>query len=185
MAAVSLAVAAGGHSVQVGVAHHTHGGHRVERGDGAAAVAVVVDHHVAGQHQADALVGRERLKGQRRIAGADDHVALEVDVQLGPHGGPDVDLGQHAEALLLERSLGLFDGLIVVQRQHGGDARDDVDMVNSPYGDGLAALDCLVSGMQDAAIRFHGWADADGSPRQSELGRGRTAQVTFMSGAPS
>jgi hypothetical protein len=60
-------------------------------------------HDVAGQQRADRRVGRDRLVGERRVARAEDEVGRHLDTELGVQRGGHVDLGQHAEALGLER----------------------------------------------------------------------------------
>src|SRR5689334_19010361 len=60
------------------------------------------DDDITRQQQADAAVDGQRLAGGWRIAGAEDDVILHRLAQLGPHGRGDVDLGEHAEALLAQ-----------------------------------------------------------------------------------
>ena len=66
--------------------------------------------------------GLERAVRERRIAGAQDHIRAEVGVQLLFHRLSDVDLGEHTEALLLERGPGAFDGLIIRRGNRGSEA---------------------------------------------------------------
>ena len=73
-----------------------------------AAAALLVDDDVAGQQQADLELVRERPLRQVRVAGAENHVAAEVGVELLLQRRPDVDLGEDAEPLLLQ---GLGDAL--------------------------------------------------------------------------
>ncbi len=57
--------------------------------------------------------------GGRRVAGAEDEVALDVDSELLLELGLDVDLGQHSEALAGELGPAARDRL--VERQSGHD----------------------------------------------------------------
>ena len=63
----------------------------------------VADHDVARQQQADRGVGAQGPVGERRVAGAEDQVVLHLLAQLLAQRRLHVDLGQHAEALGLER----------------------------------------------------------------------------------
>ena len=73
-------------------------------GSSASTIAAVrggADHHVARQQQPDAAVDAQRPGRERRVAGAEDHVVLDLLAELGPQGGGDVDLGEHPEPLVL------------------------------------------------------------------------------------
>ena len=60
----------------------------------------------------------ERAMGKRRIAGAEDRVAPEVERRASSSAWPDVDLGEHAEALGLE-GLGDLGACLVERARHG------------------------------------------------------------------
>ena len=74
-------------------------------------LAVNADHDVARQQQPEPAVDIQRPVSQRRVAGAEDEVVLHLLAELLPQGGPDVDLGEHAEALLPQRGADALDGV--------------------------------------------------------------------------
>jgi len=61
------------------------------------------DYHVARQQQPDGPVRRQGPVRQRRIAGAEDHVLLHLLAKLVPQRRLHINLGQHSEALSLQR----------------------------------------------------------------------------------
>ena len=63
----------------------------------------LVDDDVAGQQQPQIGLDLERRVGELRVAGSEDHVRPAVDAELLLHRLLDVDLGDDAEALGLER----------------------------------------------------------------------------------
>ena len=79
--------------------------HRVRIDDAhqRAAVFERLDDHVAGQHQAGVRAVRQRLVGQGRVAGPENGVFPEVDVEFLFKGVVHVDPRQDAETLYLER----------------------------------------------------------------------------------
>lgn len=77
--------------------------HQVHEGDDEAAVGLFANDDVAGQQQADVGLGLQRAVRRRRVAGAEDPVRPPVDTELRFHRGLHVDLGEHAEALVLQR----------------------------------------------------------------------------------
>ena len=99
----------------------TASGSRIHDLDVRAALCVLTHHHVAREQQADVELGSERLVGQRRVAGAEDHVRPELDTQLLPHRGRDVDLGEHTEALGRQLLLHPCYGLGIGKPDAGGD----------------------------------------------------------------
>ena len=75
---------------------------RVHELDVNRAVVVLPDDDVARQQQPDGRLRLQRPPRIRRVAGAEDLVRRDVVVELLLHRRLDVDLGQHAEALLLQ-----------------------------------------------------------------------------------
>ena len=67
----------------------------------------LVDDDVAGEQHAEVGFGLECLVCERRVAGAEDHVRLDVDSELLFQGRLHVDLAQDAEALALQLARGL------------------------------------------------------------------------------
>ncbi len=59
---------------------------------------------------------------QSRVAGAEDDVRSELDVQLLPQRSSHVDLGEHPESLLREGIAGPRQGLVEGQGDGGTDA---------------------------------------------------------------
>ena len=81
--------------------------HRIEDRDGAPPGLVVGVHDdIAGEEQADVLLLRERLMGQARIAGAQDPILAEIQVELLLERARHVDASQDSEPF---RSEGVFD----------------------------------------------------------------------------
>ena len=63
-----------------------------------AVVVHLADHDVAGQQQADRRFRLQRGMGQRRTAGAEDHLGCDVHVQFRLQRCLHVDLGEHPES---------------------------------------------------------------------------------------
>jgi hypothetical protein len=60
----------------------TQGCLRIHHFDSARAIAIVIDHHVAWQQQADAEIGAECAVRQARVARAEDYVLAETTSSL-------------------------------------------------------------------------------------------------------
>jgi SAM-dependent methyltransferase len=103
------------------VADTLHRGARVDRGNFGAAGRRLLDDHVAGQHHADLVFGGQRLMGERRIAGSEDAILTEFDTEFLLHRRGHVDIGQHAEALALERRDDFGNGLVKAGLHGAGD----------------------------------------------------------------
>jgi len=88
------------------VAGHVGDDPGVEGLDDRAAV-LGADHDVAGQERGDARVDLQGAVGEMGVAGAEDDLGFDVEVELVLEGLADVDLGVDAEALVLERFLTL------------------------------------------------------------------------------
>jgi hypothetical protein len=80
-----------------------HGYCRVDGGDFDLAASDVLHDHVARKHGSDLVVRGQRLMGQRRIAGAEDPIISEIDVEFFLHRCFDIDFGQNAKSLGFER----------------------------------------------------------------------------------
>ena len=72
---------------------------------------VLAHHHVAGDQKADVPGHLQRLVGQLGIAVAQNHVRLDVGVDLGLERGWHVDLAQGSETFGGEGSFDLGNGL--------------------------------------------------------------------------
>jgi hypothetical protein len=75
----------------------------IGQADTGASVGKPFDRDIARQQQADRRIGRNRAERERRIARAENHVVTKLPAELLPECGAQVDLGQDAEPLLLER----------------------------------------------------------------------------------
>ena len=85
--------------VQRGVADNADGRHRVDGGHSGRAVAVVVDHHVAWQHQPDDGILAQRSVRQRWVAGAEDGVGPNIDIQLFLQRCLNINFCQYAKTV--------------------------------------------------------------------------------------
>jgi hypothetical protein len=91
----------GGHRRQLVVLDDREHPLRVDRRD-VGLPASLVDDDVAGKERPQVGLGLERAVGERWVAGPEDHVRLDLDAELLPHRGGDVDLAQDAESLVLQ-----------------------------------------------------------------------------------
>jgi hypothetical protein len=85
------------------LAHALHRGPRIDRGDLGPPSTDLLNDDVAGEHDTDLIIFREGFVSERRVAGSKDAIFAEVDPKLLFQGSGNVDFGQHAEPLLLER----------------------------------------------------------------------------------
>ena len=88
--------------------------------DGAARAAAHDD--VARQQESDGGLGLQRLMGETGVAGAEDDLRIDVDVDLGLQGGLHVDLGDDPESLVAERRLHIRDGRVEVPVDGGAES---------------------------------------------------------------
>src|SRR3990172_1736385 len=86
---------------------------RPQRGHMGTAVCRLVYDNVAGQEKPDVGFTCQRAIGEERIAGSEDHVPREVDPELLLEDLLHIDLGQYAEAFLLQLLLRAFERLFV------------------------------------------------------------------------
>src|SRR5690606_7474153 len=97
------------HRLDAPIAREAERSYRIHRGNDTAALLVrSVHHHVARQQQPDVLLCRQRPVRERRVAGAEDDVRPEIDVQLLLERCRDVDLTEYAESFLRELLLRAF-----------------------------------------------------------------------------
>src|SRR5512145_680510 len=94
-------------------------------------VSRLTHHDVAGQEQPDGRLGLQRRVSERWPARTEDDLCGHVDVELLLQRGLDVDLGEHAEALLAERLADRLDSVVV--RRPDGRAQCVAHALASPF----------------------------------------------------
>jgi hypothetical protein len=75
---------------------------------------------IAARADRDPLAGdddRVAVLLERRVAGAEDHVAFDLDAELRAQGRLDVDLAEDAEAFRLQLRPRALDGLVEAERR--------------------------------------------------------------------
>jgi len=107
----------------------------------------VVDDDVAGQEHSQLGLGLERAMGERRVAGAEDHVLLALHSEPRLQGRLHVDLAEDAEALRLQLLANALDGVRV--RERGGRAQ------------GVATVDCRHASSRSRIRAFAALARCD------------------------
>lgn len=90
-------------ATDLGVIGHLQNRDRVHEPDEETAVVLLAHDHVARKQQTDVGLGEQCTVRQRRIASTENPVGPTVDSELGFHRGLDVDVGQDAESLYLQR----------------------------------------------------------------------------------
>jgi hypothetical protein len=171
--------------VHRGIVRELHCGNGIHRRDDAPPpVAFVVHDDVAREEKSNVEVGGERAVRQRWIAGAKDHVGAKVHIDLLFQRRPDVDLRQHAEALLRQLRADAVDRL--VERQV--DRRADAVAVSLGQHDSSTIQGVLRAG-RSAAARSpvtalpHAWTSH--SAGRSRILQGRAARECAPGGRSS
>jgi hypothetical protein len=91
-----------------------HGGHRVDGGDLDPSSGGVLDDDAARQHRPDFVLRLQRPVSVWGVAGSEDAVVAEIDVELLFERGLDVDIREDAEPFLLELGPDPVDGRVEV-----------------------------------------------------------------------
>lgn len=92
-----------GDRLELRISNMLHGYGRVDRRDLDLSISEVLNDDIAWQHSADLVIGGQRLMRQRWIAGAENPIVPEIEIELFLHCRSNIDIGQHTKSLGLKR----------------------------------------------------------------------------------